>query len=212
MKDSNTFDTAGEGAFAAMDIPASTVFVLYGGMLYNSEQNKILQKKLESMKVNHGWGWDHPEAVAQWKYKHTLLGCDIAIDIAPEFGPTSEFQGTLGHKINHKFDPNTRYIAYESARFGLINAIKTIGPIKKDEEFFASYGYSMTKSPKWYRDLYRQFAKANPDVIRTIDEFESGLNEATTHDDAEGFGTPIMGGVEDIEKDDAIVDLEINSP
>ena len=49
-------------------------------------------------------------------------------------------------------------------------------------------------------------------MIRTIDEFESGLNEATTHDDAEGFGTPIMGGVEDIEKDDAIVDLEINSP
>ena len=210
LKDSNTFDTAGEGAFAAMDIPASTVFVLYGGMLYNSEQNKILQKKLESMKVNHGWGWDHPEAVAQWKYKHTLLGCDIAIDIAPEFGPTSEFQGTLGHKINHKFDPNTRYIAYESARFGLINAIKTIYPIKKDEEFFASYGYSMTKSPKWYRDLYRQFAKANPDVIRTIDEFESGLNEAATH--AEGFDTPIMGGEEDIENDDAIADLEINSP
>jgi len=112
--------------------------------------------------------------------------------------------------INHKFDPNTRYIAYESARFGLINAIKTIYPIKKDEELFASYGYSMTKSPKWYRDLYRQFAKANPDVIRTIDEFESGLNEAATH--AEGFDTPIMGGEEDIENDDAIADVEINSP
>ena len=182
------------------------------GMLYNEYQHKILSKKQESMKVNNGWGWDDPEYVAQWKYENTLLGCDIAIDIAPEFGLTSEFQGTLGHKINHKFDPNARFIAYESARFGLINAIKTSYPIKKDEEFFASYGYQLTRSPKWYRDLYRQFAKANPEVIRTIDEFESGLTEATTHDDAEGFGTPIMGGIEDIEKDDAIVDLEINSP
>ena len=55
-----------------------------------------------------------------------------------------------------------------------------------------------------------QSAKANPDVIQTIDEFESGLNEAAT--DAEGFDTPIMGGEEDIENDDAIADLEINSP
>ena len=55
-----------------------------------------------------------------------------------------------------------------------------------------------------------QSAKANPDVIQTIDEFESGLNEAAT--DAEGFDTPIMGGEEDIEKDDTIADLEINSP
>ena len=55
-----------------------------------------------------------------------------------------------------------------------------------------------------------QSAKANPDVIQTNDEFESGLNEAAT--DAEGFDTPIMGGEEDIEKDNTIADLEINSP
>ena len=197
LKESDTFDKAGEGAFAAMDIPASTVFVLYGGMLYNEEQNQILGQKLKSLNEKHGWSPDDPEAEAQWKYKHTLSRCNLAIDIAPEFGPTSEFQGTLGHKVNHKFDPNTRYIAYESARFGLVNALMTIFPIKKDEEFFASYGYQFTSSPKWYRDLYRQFPKANPETIRAIDEFEAGLNQV-----GDGFSTPVMGGEEDSEKDD----------
>jgi len=129
-------------------------------------------------KEEKGLDWDHPEAIALWKYKHNLSGCHISIDIAPEFGPTSQFQGTLGHKVNHKFDPNTRlYISYESARFGLINAIKTRVPIKKGEEFFASYGYAMTSSPKWYRDLYRQSPQAKPEIIQQIDEFESRLKD-----------------------------------
>ena len=39
-----------------------------------------------------------------------------AIDIPPEFEPTAKFQGTLGHKVNHKFKPTTKYIPFESAR------------------------------------------------------------------------------------------------
>ena len=39
-----------------------------------------------------------------------------AIDIPPEFEPTDKFQGTLGHKVNHKFKPTTKYIPFESAR------------------------------------------------------------------------------------------------
>ena len=39
-------------------------------------------------------------------------------------------------------------------RFGVINAVKTMKPIKKDEEYFASYGYPLASGPKWYRELY----------------------------------------------------------
>ena len=37
-----------------------------------------------------------------------------------------------------------------------------MAPIKKDQEFFAPYGYAMDYAPKWYRELYKQFVKDNP--------------------------------------------------
>ena len=51
-------------------------------------------------------------------------------------------------------------------------------PIKKDQEFFAPYGYTMDFAPKWYRELYKQYAKDNPtkadkgqiQIIEYIDE------------------------------------------
>ena len=53
-----------------------------------------------------------------------------------------------------------------------------MAPIKKDQEFFAPYGYTMDFAPKWYRELYKQFVKDNPTktnevqikVIKYIDE------------------------------------------
>ena len=56
--------------------------------------------------------------------------------------------------------------------------MKTIAPIKKDQEFFAPYGYTMDFAPKWYRELYKQFVKDNPTkadtgqikIIEYIDE------------------------------------------
>jgi hypothetical protein len=40
--------------------------------------------------------------------------------------------------------------------------VKTVAPIKKDQEFFTLYGYTMNFAPKWYRELYKQFVKDNP--------------------------------------------------
>ena len=53
-----------------------------------------------------------------------------------------------------------------------------MAPIKKDQEFFAPYGYTMDSAPKWYRELYKQFVKDNPTkadkgqikIIEYIDE------------------------------------------
>ena len=41
---------------------------------------------------------------------------DIELDIAPEFEPTSKYQGTLGHKVNHDFRPNSKYLQLETPR------------------------------------------------------------------------------------------------
>ena len=35
--------------------------------------------------------------------------------------------------------------------------------MKKDEELFVHYGYPQRFAPKWYRELYKEFAKQNPE-------------------------------------------------
>ena len=69
MRESDTFDTAGEGSYAAMNVPENTVYVLYGGMLYNQVQNEILGARLKEKRLEHGWKSDDPEAVKLWMYK-----------------------------------------------------------------------------------------------------------------------------------------------
>jgi len=87
--------------------------------------------------------------------------CNLVIDIPAEFESTKRFQGTIGHKVNHKFDPNSIYIVFDSPRYGIINALQSKIEIKQDEEFFANYGYQPESAPNWYIDLFLEFAKEN---------------------------------------------------
>ena len=57
-------------------------------------------------------------------FRHQISECKLSIDIPPEYGPTEKYQGTLGHKVNHKFDPDTRYKAIETARYVLLRSRK----------------------------------------------------------------------------------------
>ena len=72
------------------------------------------------------------------------------------------FQGTLGHKVNHKFPPknNCRYSWIDSARFGPSFSIKTIRNIRKGEELFGNYGYWFKTQKNfnlpWYTELYER--------------------------------------------------------
>ena len=72
LSNSSTFETAGEGAFATIDVPKDTVFVLYGGMLYDEYQNRILNERINEERKKNGWQRDDPQAIAQWKYKYYI--------------------------------------------------------------------------------------------------------------------------------------------
>jgi hypothetical protein len=45
------------------------------------------------------------------------VDCSLKIDIPVEYGPAEKYQGTLGHKVNHHFEPETRYRQIETARY-----------------------------------------------------------------------------------------------
>ena len=43
--------------------------------------------------------------------------CNWTIDIPSQFANPEKYNGTLGHKINHDFEPNTKFVGvYDSAR------------------------------------------------------------------------------------------------
>ena len=75
----------------------------------------------------------------------------------------------------YKFNFCTIFYFYFN-RYGILLAVKTLINIKKDEEFFANYGYQI--GPKWFRTLFRNYAKENPTPenqkkLQGLDEFES---------------------------------------
>ena len=49
--------------------------------------------------------------------RHQIGDCGLKIDIPLEYGPAEKYQGTLGHKVNHRFDPETKYRVIETARY-----------------------------------------------------------------------------------------------
>ena len=119
-----------------------------------------------------------------------MWNCGYKIDIpSPEYESLSKYQGSLGHKINHKFTPSSEFIHYDTPRYislhifsilaisdkisgnylsnltfryGIVVAIKTIEDIKIGQEIFADYGYDFGVSPKWYRYQFRKYARENP--------------------------------------------------
>ena len=45
-------------------------------------------------------------------YRH-VLKCGYLIDVpVPEYKSVKNYQGTLGHKINHSFEPNCKFIHF----------------------------------------------------------------------------------------------------
>lgn len=125
--------------------------------------------------------------------------CGLTIDIPGEFESTELYRATLGHKINHKFNPNTAYTHVDSARFGIINALVTKEAVAKDEEYFASYGYSLGVNLPWYKEAYKEFARQHPELAnqKLLDTLVSGGEEGMGKDklDAEAKGEEDKNGI-----------------
>ena len=69
MKNSDTFQSANEGAYATKDVPENTVVVIYGGMLYGKEQTNILLNRTNTLLKEKNYDIDNEEYLASWMYK-----------------------------------------------------------------------------------------------------------------------------------------------
>ena len=69
LKDSDSFISAGEGAYATRDIPKDIYYVIYGGRLYNKEEADILNAELIKKAEANRWMKDEPAFEAEWMYR-----------------------------------------------------------------------------------------------------------------------------------------------
>ena len=71
MKQSDIFPGVGEGAFATRDVPANTIYSLYGGMLYKgNNQINIYYEMQEKLRIDNGWKLDDIESISQGMYRY----------------------------------------------------------------------------------------------------------------------------------------------
>ncbi len=68
----------------------------------------------------------------------------------------NKYRATLAHKINHSFNHNCRFEVVHHARFGLIPAVRTVQPVKKDDELLCHYNMPYDMSAPWYQELWRR--------------------------------------------------------
>ena len=145
-------------AFAKIDIPAYTTITLYSG--YKLSRNETEQFNYEAFKlldVKNETDVKDPQRWIATKYHGGVQECGFTITIPHWLGATSHYRATLGHKLNHQFEPNCEYGGkLDSPRFGFIRAFHTNKDIKKGEELFISYGYPVESGPPWYTELYNK--------------------------------------------------------
>ena len=96
------------------------------------------------------------------------------------------YKGSLGHKVNHSFHPNSIYTLIDSPRHGLVQAVKTLTDVCAGEELFVNYGYKIDSlgQPKWYRDLYYKVLQqeSNTDAMKILKNVEEQINYLDSQD------------------------------
>jgi histone-lysine N-methyltransferase SETD7 len=119
----STISEAGDGLFARRDVPDNFVIAFYNG--FRLPIHQIDRRK-----------WEQNQYTLQ-------IDDDVVVDLDPYHSKTSHYCATLGHKANCLIgqQANAKYdFYYHHPRFGKIKCIRTLRPIKKDEEIFVDYG------------------------------------------------------------------------
>ena len=126
------FSLTGEGLYARRDIPSESLVCLFSGSRKRHFRND---------------DWD-------WSDYCIKLDENCSIDIPDHYIPVKHYCATLAHKACHSFTPNSRFDQVYHPRFGKIMAIFANMDIRKDEEIFVSYNYTIALAPVWYQQVW----------------------------------------------------------
>ena len=85
------------------------------------------------------------------------------LDIPPECVPLENYRASLGHKINHSFQPNCKWDQMLHPTFGRIPSVITLMDLKAGTELTCHYMIDMQEAAgmaclEWYIDLWDKFS------------------------------------------------------
>ena len=132
----STVPGAGQGVFALHDLPANFLAVYYNGCLISHEE-------VDSR---------------SWRYNSNCISLDanFVLDVPNAYASDKQYCATTGHKVNSVTGdnkPNCEYVHAFHPFYGNIKAVRTLVPIKKDQELFTSYAYvNERRPPAWCRE------------------------------------------------------------
>ena len=101
------------------------------------------------------------------------VNANLYFHIPEQYWNITEFRSTLGHKVNHSFQPNKIKAMFKHAfnpTFGNIGSVVATTNIKKGEEVLVNYHYLPGRwVPEWYSSLYlKEFGKPWPSGSRRM--------------------------------------------
>ena len=142
----------GDGVFARRSFHPGDLVSYFNGI--KTTEEKMFHEKMTSEEESHaaayyfGLGSNVPA--------YFNIPEEMELDIPDPYRSVEEYRTTLGHKVNHQFDPRTN-VEFDTVHhpvFGVIVCLIASKDIEVDEELFVNYHYGLEDAAQWYRDLY----------------------------------------------------------
>jgi histone-lysine N-methyltransferase SETD7 len=136
----------GEGLFAKEDIDEDILVAYYNGVRIKPGEEGVEEDTGYSIYID--WGQTRSERI---KSEH--------MDIPSKYQSSANYTSTMGHKVNHSFDPNCQFVVAVHPCFGRIPAVKTIKPVHRGDELLVHYFMDMEETYEWYREAWSRFTE-----------------------------------------------------
>lgn len=145
-----------DGLFAKRDIQRGDILAFYGGYMIscNSSLRALDRKEYSDEEEHH-------------RNMYSLsLGLEeednYCLDLPPELGnDVNKYNATLGHKLNHKFEPNVEFFLFSvHPVLGTIMSLSALEDIPAGTELTVNYGYDLKEDPdqpEWFKEQWIGF-------------------------------------------------------
>lgn len=131
-------ENAGEGVFALRSLPLGSLACFYHGIYI--EDGAESPSECPDYQIFTDW---------------QRAPSSPSLDILPKHWSIDNYQASLGHKVNHSFEANCRYIQFWHPVFAhTCLAVVTIRNVVRGEELTTNYRYDINESPDWFHTLY----------------------------------------------------------
>lgn len=156
----SSVEGAGEGLYARVDLEPGMVVAYYNGL-------KMKAGEKSSAEFDTGYGI-FIDFARTWKEKQNTEH----MDIPARYQSIKDYSATLGHKVNHSFDPNMLFDVAEHPCYGRVPALRTLRRVRAGEELCAHYTMDMENAYDWYREAWEVYSTGGHQMERLEERVE----------------------------------------